>query len=121
MKFLFGLITGVLLTLLVVFIMNAGNEREDTLQGLTIFPEKGDCITKQELEIFQVVVPNMALANFGEFPDQTLVLLLNHEGKSYYDKQKIKVPANKCARQYGTYQYTTKLEYTKTVPVVVIE
>ena len=63
----------------------------------------------------------MALAEFGEFPNETLVLLVNYEGKSYYNKQKIQVPAKMCARQIGTYQYQTKMEIQKTVPVVVIE
>lgn len=121
MKFLGGFITGVVITILVLLLIYAGNKSDDTLKGVTMFPEKGECLTKQELEIFQTVKPNMALANFGKFPNETLVLLVNQEGKSYYDKQKIKIPAKKCARQIGTYQYVTKMEIQKTVPIVVIE
>jgi hypothetical protein len=29
--------------------------------------------------------------------------------------------SNKCTRQIGTYQYTTKSKFEKTVPAVVIE
>jgi hypothetical protein len=37
----------------------------------------------------------MALAQFGKFPNETLVLLINSEGKSYYDKQK-SISAKMC-------------------------
>jgi hypothetical protein len=128
MKFLGGFITGVAITILVLFLIYAANEtgnetlkNDESLPGLLIFPKKGDCITRKNLEIFQTMKPNMALAQFGVFPDETLVLLINYEGKSYYDKQKIQVSAKMCARQIGTYQYQTKMGIEKTVPVVVIE
>ena len=50
-----------------------------------------------------------------------MVLLINYDGKSYYDNQKIIVPSKKCARQIGTYQYMTRMGIGKTVPAVVIE
>jgi len=121
MKFLGGFIVGVITTILILFLIYIGSNTNDTLAGLTIFPEKGECITKYELEIFQTIVPNMALANFGKFPNEKLVLLVNYEDKYYYDGQKIQVLANKCARQIGIYQYETKMEIQKTVPAVVIE
>ena len=98
------------------------NQPNDGLIGLTVFPEKGECITtKKQIEIFQVMKPNMALAETGEYPDRIMLLLINYDNKSYYDDQKIEIPANKCARQIGTYQYTTKMGMDKTVPAVVIE
>jgi len=126
MKFLGGFVVGVITTILVLLIY-AGHKSdealksEDTLPGLTLFPTKGDCITKTELEIFQTIKPNMALARFGKYFDEPFVLLVNYQGKSYYDQQKIQIPAKKCARQIGTYQYETKMGIQKTVPVVVIE
>ena len=63
----------------------------------------------------------MALVRTGDIPSGIIVLLINYDGKSYYDEQKIKIPAGKCARQRGTYQYTTRNDMFKTVPVVVIE
>jgi hypothetical protein len=120
--FVGGFIAGILATFLFLYLVSDSTKPSDGLVGLTIFPEKGDCIiTKSEIEIFQVIQPNMALAETGKFPDQLMVLLINYEGKSYYDNQKITVPAKKCGRQIGTYQYTTKLEVYKTVPAVVIE
>ena len=120
-----GLVTGVVLTILVAVIINASNRPNDGgFPGLTIFPEKGECIvSKGELEVMQVIAPDAALAWTGDFldSDRILVLLTNSDGVSYYDDQKIKIPSGKCARQIGTYQYTARNEMMKTVPVVVIE
>jgi hypothetical protein len=46
----------------------------------------------------------MALARTGDFSDGIVVLLVNYDGKYYYDEQKIKIPTDKCARQKGAYQ-----------------
>ena len=128
MKFLGGFITGVIVTILALFLFYMSSQSEvktlspeESMPGLLIFPEKGECLTKGELEVFQTIKPNMALAEFGEFPDETLVLLVNYNGKSYYDNEKIQVTRGMCARQIGTYQYQTKMEFQKTVPVVMIE
>ncbi|MDR2912520.1 MAG: hypothetical protein LBV38_04370 [Alistipes sp.] len=119
-----GLVTGVVLTILVAFAINAANQPNDGFPGLTVFPEKGECITTSgELEVMQVLAPDAALAYTGDFmyDDRMLVLLINNDGGSYYDEQKIKIPSGKCARQIGTYQYTARNEMVKTVPAVVIE
>ena len=121
--FIAGFVVGVLATFLLTFVINVANQPNDGLFGLTIFPEKGECITtKGEIEVFQVLEPNMALAWTGDYRDRIVVLLINYEGKTYYDEQKVRIPANKCARQIGTYQYTTRKDnFGKTVPAVVIE
>jgi len=117
-----GFVAGIIVTILVLILINARNQSSYGLPGLTAFPEKGECIkTRGEIVVFQVLKPNMALAKTGDFSDGIVVLLVNYDGKSYYDEQKIKIPADKCARQKGTYQYTTKGEIIKTVPAVVIE
>ncbi len=117
-----GFIAGIITTILVLTLIAVENQPNDGLLGLTIFPEKGDCITTSgEIEVFQVLKPNMALARTGGFTDGIVVLLINYDGGSYYDKQKIKIPAGKCARQRGTFQYTAKNDFIKTVPAVVIE
>lgn len=141
--FLGGFVAGILATVLVAYIITKINEPADGgLPGLTLFEEKGDCLTTTskskscELEIFQVLEPHVALANINYYTDkksyddstyrsydtenEVLVLLINYENKSYYDKQKIDL-TNKCVRQIGTYQYTTQIEFQKTVPAVVIE
>ena len=120
-----GFVAGILATILVAFLITVANKPyDDGLLGLTIFPEKGECITvKKEIEIFQVLEPNVALARTGSIlEDGIVILLINYDGQSYYDEQKIKIPKNKCARQIGTYQYTTRKDnFGKTVPAVVIE
>lgn len=122
--FFTGVIMGVLGTLLVLYLYSVDNQPyDDGLYGLSIFPEKGECIpTSGELEVLQVVKPNMALAYTDKHIErQIVVLLIKYDGKSYYDDQKIKVPSGQCARQIGTYQYTTNMDFEKTVPAVVIE
>ena len=121
--FISGFVAGIITTFLVVYLNNVENQPNDGLLGLTVFPEKKECIkTKNEIEIFQVLKPNMALAKTGNILDGIVVLLINYDGNSYYDQQKIKIPANKCARQIGIYRYTTRQDgFEKTVPAVVIE
>lgn len=127
MKFFGGFIVGVVTTILVLLVICAMDESGDTLApddtpiGLTMLPEKGECIIRNEVEIFQTIKSNMALAQSGKFPNEILVLLVNYEGEFYYDGKKIKIPVKKCARQIGIYQYTTEAGLQKTVPVVIIE
>lgn len=90
--FIGGFVTGIVVTILVVVLINAVNQPNDGFPGLTVFPEKGECITTSgKIEVFQVLAPNVALAWTGDFlySDRILVLLINYEGKSYYDEQKI--------------------------------
>ena len=53
-------------------------------------------------------------------PTGVTVLLLCKDGKSYYDDQVIKVSEGKCAKQIGTFKYSTKAGFDKTVPIVSI-
>ncbi len=122
--FISGFILGILMTILGAYVLVVADKPIDEgLLGLTKFPEKGECITtkKKELEVLQVIEPNIALAEMGEFPDKLLVLLINYDEETYYDDQRIKIPANKCARQIGIYEYTAKMGMDKTVPAVIIE
>lgn len=141
--FLGGFVAGILATILVAYFISTVNKPNDGgLIGLTLLPEKGECISTTsknkscEIEIFQVLAPNAALGNIKYYTDEQLyggktyrnydilndvvVLLINYDNKTYYDNQKIDI-TNKCARQLGTYQYKTKNEFEKTVPAVVIE
>ena len=120
MKFIGGFIVGVITTI-VVAVLFAANGSSDGLDGLNMFDEKGECLTTSQLKVFQTMDENRALAEFGEYPDDQMVLLINHEGISYYDNQKVKVPADKCARHVGTFSYETKIGMPKTVPIVIIE
>ncbi len=104
------------------------NYSNEGLSGLKIFSEKGECLeTKSRvIEIDKVLKPNMALAETGKIfdagnvdyflSDGLEILIINYEGKHFYDKQQIKIPKGKCLRQVGIYK-----DYSKTVPAVVIE
>ena len=140
--FIGGFVAGILATIFALYVYSIANKPNDGLLGLTIFEEKGECITttsknkSSEIDIFQVIAPNAALATIKYYSDEKLysgktyrnydigngvvVLLINYDDKTYYDDQKIDI-SNKCARQIGTYQYETKSKFRKTVPVVVIE
>ncbi|MDR1725424.1 MAG: hypothetical protein LBR28_03425 [Bacteroidales bacterium] len=113
------------------------NKSNYDLRGLTLFSEKGECIkpspTKKsfEIEIKRVLKPNMALGYIKGYNDkkhydgevyrdydytnEVEILLINNDGKTYYDNQKIDV-SKKCCRQIGTYKYSSN-----TVPAVIIE
>lgn len=131
--FIGGLLVGILTTILVMYKISEANKKNgneviaeasnpfEGLPGLTKFPEKAECITKGEMEIFQVIKPNIALAQTDKYPNEIMVLLINNENEAYYDGLKIKMPPNKCARQIGIYQYSTRIGIEKTVPAVVIE
>jgi hypothetical protein len=125
--FVLGFIAGIVVTIIAVSNMdydtNEPSEPSDGLYGLTIFTEKGECIpTQRTIEVIQVIKPNMALVHTHEYYDERItVLLINYEGKSYYDQQKVKVPSGECARQIGIYKYTTVEDIDKTIPAVVIE
>lgn len=140
--FISGLVAGILATLLFVYLASVADKPNDGLFGLSMFPQKGECLTTTskakscEVDVFQVIAPNAALATIRYYSDEkkyddktyrdydiendVVVLLLNYDNKTYYDDQKINI-SKKCARQVGTYQYETKNKFEKTVPAVVIE
>ena len=119
--FILGIITGIILTILYAFISytistvssNGGRS------GLNMFEQPGEClIKKSSLEVFQVLEPGAALTMIKDDYKSAVYLLVNNEGKFYYDDQTIKLLSGKCFKQIGTYQYKTKDERLKTVPVV---
>jgi hypothetical protein len=125
MKFLFGLLLGIIGTLGFLYVLG-----QQTQGQLVLSPEKGQCITKKDLIVFQVIGPSKALVrpsvDFNKDMENVLgmfgvMLLVNDTGETYYDDEIVKVPAKTCARQIGTYQYPTRDNNYKTVPVVRIE
>ena len=117
--FILGIITGIVLTIL--FAVIAANSSNEGRRGLNIFEQPGECLIKQSsLEVFQVLEPNVALTMINGEIGSAVYLLINNEGKTYYDDQVIKLPSGKCFKQIGTYQYPTKDDRLKTVPVVQI-
>lgn len=114
-----GIVSGIALTFIVLYLM-AGCSSSN---GVKYFEKPGDCISTNSFKVFQVLDDGVALANEIEeydLPTGIVVLLINKDGKYYYDDQVIKIPAGKCARQVGVYTYPTKMEIEKTVPIVEI-
>lgn len=116
-----GIVSGIALTFIALYLMAAISPLRN---GVTYFEQPGDCISTNSFKVFQVLDDGVALANEIEkpydVPTGIVVLLINKEGKHYYDNQIIKVPVGKCARQVGVYTYPTKMEIEKTVPIVEI-
>lgn len=117
-----GSLTGVIVTFLFFFLLGSlsGSQSNNDIQ---YFQQPGDCITKNDLEVFQVLEVG-ALAHELKPTDlgtsNGLVVLIYSDDISFYDEQKIKIPKNKCARQIGVYTYKTRNNNIKTVPVVEI-
>lgn len=92
--------------------------------GKTLFDKPGECVSRKNFEVQKVLESGDAIAleireTIGGhiFTSDLEVLILAHEGDNFYDKQVIKVPKGKCARQIGNYRYE---EYgsTKVIPIV---
>jgi len=122
-----GVITGIVLTFIVTIIY-AANQPENELEsdnGMTLFDTPGEIIDEESFDVFQVIEENAALVrgkgiSGGELHIGIVYLLINDEGKYYYDDEIVKVPNGKIVRQMGVYRYLTKDEFEKTVPIVKI-
>ncbi len=117
--FMLGIITGIILTILFAVIMS--NVSNGSMSGLTMFEQPGEClISKSSLKVFQVLETGVALTMIKDDFSSAVYLLIDNDGKTYYDDQVIKLPSGKCFKQIGTYRYYTKKDVLKTVPVVQI-
>lgn len=120
-----GVLTGIVLTFLFAFIFSVNHS--NTNDGATWFEKPGDVIDVDAFEVFQVIGEDAALV-YGksrEFSSMevfsgAVYLLTNEGGKYYYDDEVVRVPNGKVARQVGIYQYQTKSDFGKTVPIIQI-
>ncbi len=118
--FFLGLIIGSILTLGVLFVIEASSE-----ENISMFSSPGETLNLRSFEIFQVLPDGSALANSSEkaksqypFYSDPVVLFLAEDTVTYYDGQIIEVPSKKVVRQVGTFRYKSKMGMVKTVPVV---
>lgn len=117
--FIGGVVTGMVLTFVfaLIFYLNYSGLDDRT----TWFEKPGDVIDIEAFEVFQVLSEDAALVHAQSYRySGTVYLLTNDEGKYYYDDEVVKVPEGKVARQIGLYQYQTKSEFSKTVPIIQI-
>jgi len=120
--FIGGVVTGVVLTVLFAVVVVAVGRRDSAANdNYVMLEQEGRAISTNSFKVIQVLDSGDALANELEeydLPTGVTVLFLAEDGASYYDDQVIKVPAGKCVRQLGTYKYTAKSGFEKTVPIV---
>ena len=114
--FVLGFVSGMVFLFLVLLIIGKSSATDE---GMTYFEKPGKCISTKDFEVMQVVGEGYALAREKKgYVGGILVLVTNENGELYYDDQVIKVPEGKCMRQIGVYEYQTKSENWKTVPIV---
>ena len=112
--YLFGVITGIILTFAFAFYANLSDN--SGIIGLEMFEEPGDYMEYSQFEVFQVI-EGCALAHaddsFG-----AIVFIIPNEKQQFYDDQKVILKSDQCAQHVGTYRYSTKMEIEKTVPAI---
>lgn len=136
--YVLGVVTGFLLTIVIAFFSNSiqgkesnsnviGSEttvEEESDDGVKMFDKPGDIINEKSLQVFQVIAENAALVRGKDkgydIYTGPIYLLINHDGKYYYDEEKVNVSQGKVVRQVGIYQYETRNEFLKTVPIIMI-
>lgn len=115
-----GVITGIVLTFLFLFIYAKAGGSED----VKLFDKPGEVIESPSFEVFQVIDESVALVhgkgNSYSFHTGAVYVLTNDEGKLYYDDEIVKVPEGKVARQVGIFKYRTPADFEKTVPIIKI-
>lgn len=122
--FLSGMVVGMMVLFGISNFFGNSSRPIESKNGINMFPEKGDCISDKQFQVFQVLDNGVALAN--EFSDKIgdsefysgITVLFVCKTKYYYDKEVIKVPDGKCVRQIGVYTYEAKNGNNKTVPIV---
>jgi len=119
--YLAGFITAIIL-FAIIGIGSSAPDNTTQRQGLTIFQEEGNSINETQFKIFQVLEPNLALANgkgSGTYVFNGItVLLMGNEGRYFYDDEVIELSSN--PNQAGSFQYESK-NGSRTVPVIKIK
>lgn len=116
-----GVLTGVIFTFVILFVLAKGKSNED----FKLFEKPGEIVNVNSLKVFQVLDDDVALVNGASNEEYDIYmgavyLLINDEGKYYTDDEIIKVPNGKVVRKVGVYHYQTKSELDKTVSVIEI-
>ncbi len=120
MKGFLWFIAGFIVGVGCIVLLGLGASASD--DGRTFFDEPGDCIVSSgSLEVFQASAGAGALVKRKNASYDDLIMLLHADDNvAFYDDQIIKIPAGKCARQIGVYEYTNRADMVVTVPIVKI-
>lgn len=131
MIFVLGIFVGIIVMGFIDILKISSNEPEkneteiidEKDDGVTMFNEPGEVFSETSFRVFQVLDKGAALVSgntkYGTYTGINC-LLINKEGKLYYDDEIIKVPQGKVARQMGVYQYPNRDGMIKTVPIIEI-
>lgn len=92
--------------------------------GKTLFDEPGDCVSRKDFEVQEVLESGDAIAleiretiSGHVFTSDLEVLILAQEGSNFYNNQIVKAPKGKGARQIGNYKYQ-QYGRTKVIPII---
>ena len=95
--------------------------------GKTFFDKPHDCVSRKDFQVKEVLESGDAIAEeireyvYGYVSVSDLeVLFLADSVSSYYNKQILKAPRGKCARQIGNYKFQ-EYSNSKTIPIVAFE
>lgn len=127
--FCLGTLTGIVLTIIVLFAIGVYIGKKDDIKkdsDFTLSEQPIDFTISDKFEVFQVLEDG-ALAHSQDkkytgtsiFADPVVYILSNGQNL-FYDRQIIEVPEGKNAIQIGTYRYDTKIGQ-KVVPVIKVE
>ena len=128
--FIAGVITGIILMGFINILKISSNNEEtkgteivsEQDDGITWFEEPGDVVEVKSFKAFQVLAKDAALvqgeSKYSGVYTGIVYLLINKEGKLYYDDEIVNVPKGSIVRQMGIYQYPTKDNMIKTVPII---
>ena len=128
--FIAGVFTGIIIMGFINILKISSNNEETNDKeivskeddGITWFDEPGDIVEVKSFRVFQVLAKDAALVQgetkYSGVYSGIVYLLMNKEGKLYYDDEIVKVPKGGIVRQMGIYQYPTKENMIKTVPII---
>ena len=131
--FLGGFLAGIVTTFILLFIFAAvQNKSTDSIgeeaksdNNIKMFDEPGDIVEDNNFKVFQVIAEDAALVRsqqdkYDDIYLGKVYLVVNNDGKYYYDDEILKVKEGKVFRQVGIYRYPTKNEDIKTVPIIML-
>lgn len=123
LTFFGGLLTGAVLTILVLGLIGMARGKNAATDHLSLVEHPTQAIPYTEFEIIQVLPDGTALAQAWEpsvFTSET-VLLWPQEGVVYYDGLKLDADKKRPALLGGTYSYVNKMGHESTVPIVIFQ
>ena len=122
---------GIILSFVLAYLIGTHNTSETRIEQPEVqtdnsnpkwFDAPGDEIKESSFKVLQVIEDHAALVygkGDGYYLD-TIYLLVNREGKFYYDDEIIDVPSDKVVKQVGIFRYETRKGVDKTVPLIMI-